>query len=638
MSTIARLLREPSPRMIRVVALGAGLLVLLLILRRQSFLLGVLQFGDEAETVVAARLLAMGERLYTDVFDQHGPLTFLPGIVVELLGGRSISDHRIPVAILTLLTLLALLRSPLPGDRLVRATAVVVIAVIALVVLPPGFGQMGLYQVVAGLLLAIALAQWVLPSMLVPERVGPWRVALGSAVLVALPFLGVSYAPAAGLLWLAALRRERIRTALTAAAVALAANVVFLLLIADPRAFLAVHVYLNLVLLYPGTPLPYRGRVIVEAFTGSAWGFAGLLATFGAAAVLVIRERGIPWRTGAIVLAVASLLARGGITPDGLLLFQAIPFFWVSVALVLVPLAVLPSPGLRARVVIVGLLVVVLLPLTPLAPGARNRLAATPVRSATPFSTLARIVTSPEDRVVAWTFDPAEYLLADRLPAVPAFFFLPVQGRYAAAPVLGVIADPCADLAAARPKLIRADRWTTEPANPWSGYAACVDAILARDYIGFPGTTSFLRRDLLPADLIADLPTWTGAPASVPGPVLGEDPVALPMSAAHRTTETPLVAVGILLADPGSPPVGEGILRLSGPDGSVEVPVAFPVARGTVSVPVPAGRYTALELLPGGGTPMTTFTVADEDGSPVACLVYGYADGTWRFTEGCPLL
>ena len=58
--------------------------------RHEFALLNYKLFGDEAETIVGAKMIATGMKLYSEIFNHHGPLTFLPGLITEWLGGRDI--------------------------------------------------------------------------------------------------------------------------------------------------------------------------------------------------------------------------------------------------------------------------------------------------------------------------------------------------------------------------------------------------------------------------------------------------------------------------------------------------------------------------------------------------------------------
>ena len=95
-------------------------LVALLVVRYQAYLLDYVEWGDESETIVVAKMMAAGMSLYSEIFNPHGPLTFLPGYLLELAGSFGIRGHRIPIAALQWAALASLYFSPLLVDRVIR--------------------------------------------------------------------------------------------------------------------------------------------------------------------------------------------------------------------------------------------------------------------------------------------------------------------------------------------------------------------------------------------------------------------------------------------------------------------------------------------------------------------------------------
>jgi hypothetical protein len=71
------------------------LFIALIAIATKIHLLHLFPWEDEYETIVVARMLAAGGRLYMDVFDQHGPLTFLPGYVLGRFGLASVVAYRL---------------------------------------------------------------------------------------------------------------------------------------------------------------------------------------------------------------------------------------------------------------------------------------------------------------------------------------------------------------------------------------------------------------------------------------------------------------------------------------------------------------------------------------------------------------
>src|ERR1700761_579116 len=91
-----------------------------LVVRYQYNLLNYLQYPDESETIVTAKMMAAGSVLYRDIFNHHAPLTFLTGFVLEKFGSFGVPGHRVPIAIMQLIALATIFFSPLLKDNLTR--------------------------------------------------------------------------------------------------------------------------------------------------------------------------------------------------------------------------------------------------------------------------------------------------------------------------------------------------------------------------------------------------------------------------------------------------------------------------------------------------------------------------------------
>jgi hypothetical protein len=223
----------------------------ILALRYQGRLLHYREFGDEAETIVVAKMLAAGQTLYSEIFNHHGPLVFLSGYVLEKFASFGVAAHRVPIALLQIAALISIYGSPLlsGASGFIRRLYVMLAAAAMLIYFPDfgyaGYGHMYLYQVQCGLFLTIILAQYTLPALLLPEKLTRRHIVLGNILLGALPFFAVTYAPMALLLFLAALRKEWATKAAIVFAGSMLANIVFLAWIGSIPGFLAYHIYLN---------------------------------------------------------------------------------------------------------------------------------------------------------------------------------------------------------------------------------------------------------------------------------------------------------------------------------------------------------------------------------------------------------
>jgi hypothetical protein len=612
--------------------------VLVLFLRYQIKLLSVQEFGDESETVLTARMMAAGMRLYSEIFNHHGPLAFYPGWLIEQVAAAPIAVHRLSIAALQWALLLALWTTPSLRRSALREVYVAVVAASMVLFLPAVFGQMVMYQNFAGLLTAIALAVLVLPAVCEASPPSRWRIVLGALLLSGLPFLAFTFAPVAVLLVVAALRRDIARPLLAWIAIGTLLQLLMLAALGSLAGFAAFHLYLNLAILPEfvgvGPAQPFFAALAVV--TGSRHGMLMLLGVVVALlAVATASSARFGWRAVAMGLAIGSFLMRG----DN---FHATPFWYAALALPVVLAGSVRSLDARQMPLLAGLLGLLLLKMSLLLPGDRATLAVLIPRG-TEFARLAQLVTEPGDTVLAYSFVPFLYLDAGRLPASGNFFYTPWQARYAENPRFGIHIDTCADIERNRPKLIRADREAFWGRYPWESYAGCIDALLERDYRQLPGTINYVRRDL---DLSAHGLEHSGdAVRLVPGEVAaagGRVSVVVEPSLARPGAA--VQAIGIRFATYLRDIEGDGALILRSVDGDTHrLPVALTDVRDNEylqidlsAVPLTPDSISAIELESGAVGGFSVWE-ADADGGRAACVALRLADGSRRLTPGCPI-
>jgi hypothetical protein len=132
--------------------------------RYQYFLLNYREWGDESETIVTAKMMAAGMKLYSEIFNQHGPLTFLPGVLAEKLGGFGVRGHRVSIALLQILAIFSIYKAPALNSASQRIITSVASALVILVFMPDFFGHMYKYQTIAGILLVVILSQYTIAA------------------------------------------------------------------------------------------------------------------------------------------------------------------------------------------------------------------------------------------------------------------------------------------------------------------------------------------------------------------------------------------------------------------------------------------------------------------------------------------
>jgi len=500
-----------APQGQTAVAIGCHVLLLialLLFVRHQWALLNYNLWEDEIETIVVVKMMASGQGLFSEIFNHHGPLTFLPGYVLAQFGDPSIADYRLMILGLQGLALLALYTSPLQSSAFSRCLSVALAACAISAVLSWLYGNMYKYQVLAGMLLLVAMAQYTLPSLLKPERLTRTGTVLGAVGLVCLPFLAITYLPAAVLLLAASLRRPHMGTAAVAAMATIALNLLFLSLTGSVSGYLAYHFYLNTQLLPRyGAKQPFLAQV------GAVLGWLkSHLAVAAAGGAIALTALGLAWqrfgfrhwRLVLIGLAAIALSLRGPA-------FQRLPVLYGVLATVLIlPIGWQHGKG-RVVTGALGLLLVALLLKTALLlPSDRQRIASKQIPDTTEFAMFAQALTSPSDRILAFTFANYQYVASHRQPASAHFFYLPPQRDYAWQPAFGLRSDLCEDLNKKPPAMMFVNEQSGLDV-PWKDYAQCVDTALKHHYQRLPHRPYFISNRLY-KDLNVETPELATLP------------------------------------------------------------------------------------------------------------------------------
>lgn len=624
------------PYLLKTLAWIGGILFGLCLLYYQIQLLTFMDWEDESETVVGAKLMIDGARLYGDFFNHHGPLTFLPGWLVEHVGSFGVAAHRVPIAILQWLALAALALSPLFSSRLIGLTYAGFVGALMLLWLPELYGHTYAYQVMAGLFLIIILAQYCLPAFTDHLRLTASRILLGNLLLASLPFLAVTYAPVAALLFFASLRPGYIRLAIAGAAAGVLLNLLFLLAVGSFPGYMAYHFYLNAVILpefAQGHGLLQMLNAVLMSITDRPQHLLLSILVVFALSRLAMREGGFPWRTFLLVAGLASLLLRGHYE------FHRLAYLYACLALPMLFFNRVARPG-YAWIPVAALMLVMAAKLLVLLPHDRERLDAWQLPDQTEFSQLVKLMTNPDDRIIAYAFRNQEYILSERLPASGNYFYFPWQEAYNEAPVLGVQIDTCADIEQERPKLMMIDGVDVLGLHPWDSYGACVQEIMDRDYQRIAHRPFYVRKDF---DLAAyGIAEAGSAYAERPGPQLEPDgAVPLLLDQGYLDHGQPVQRIGIRFVLPQGRAEGKAQLNLKSEEGA-HVTIPFDLSE------IRLHRYFYFDMTPelylsgyieiDGETDVRLLESHAEGEALATCLVYEYTEDSRRYTPGCPFI
>jgi len=486
------MLSNPSKRnifIILVVILGLS------IIRYQIQLLSYLEWEDEVTHIVTSKLIASGKSLYSEIHELHGPLTFATGILIELLGNFGIKAHRIPIAILQWMAWLAIYFSPLLKNQShpVRFTYTLICATISLIYFPDIFGHTYLFQVIAGLFLAIIISQHSFPSITEAKQ-SKIKIILGNALIASLPFLAFTYIPISIALFFASLTRQNIRISAYTAAITIALNLLFLASVGSFSGYLAMHYWINIAVsrqFIEGEALgfTYLLKSALSAITSDLSRFSVFLLICTSLTKLARYEKRFPWRALLISLGIASLLARS----QG---FQGLTLLYLSLSLptiLLYEAKPVKEYSHKNELFLMPIIAVCLVKILLLSPA---NISDRQIRSTSEFSNLVKQITEKNDRIISWPFQNYEYILSDRLPASGNFFYLPWQPEYYKNPKFGIAIDTCAEIKATKPKIMLISEYDFNGVK-WIDYQPkCLDELLKIQYHRIPNTSYYVRGDI----------------------------------------------------------------------------------------------------------------------------------------------
>lgn len=616
------------------VAIAFGIFIVLA-LHYQFLLLDNFSWGDEAETIVGAKLIAAGSRLYSEIYNPHGPLTFLPGVLLELVGSFKVQGHRVFIALLQIAAMVAIYRSPLINGANVRRIYVGLAATITLLYLPEVYGHSYVFQVMAGLLLVIIIAQYVLPAIANPAALSRPRVILGNALIACLPFLAITYVPIAGLLFLCALRKPFYRLSITTFVIGILANIIILAALGSIPGYFAFHIYLNMKVLpfftfgQDSWPLVMYWRNAQDAVVANFQNFALMLLAVATIVKLSYKERGLPWRSLLLALGISSLIVRG-------LGFHGIPYYYCLLVLPLTLVNQSTKPSVRAVWAILGVTLICFAKLSLSNPNDAAKMHARKIPEATEFTPYVKEFTGKKDRIIAYSFQNHEYIAADRLPASGHYFYLPWQEKYNENPQFGIKIDACKDIEINRPKIMMIDKAQFGAAT-WDSYGKCVQSIIDRNYTQIPNQ---------PIYLLNSIKSITGQPSTalimfnqLPSKALDlQSPLNLNMLMKHQSSETGLKRISVQFATYLKRNPGEAELRLKGADGtSFTQRFMLPDVRDNQyqTFELDGKRYTSGEIVALSGGGVSTWDSHSSDKLISTCIVYHYTDSTLLTTPGC---
>lgn len=477
----------PRQKLIKYISLALLTIFIFLILRYQIELSQYIEWQDESETIVVTKMMASGMRLYTEVYNNHGPLTFLIGTLISFIGNFSIKVYRYPMYLLQVLVILSIYFSPIfKKFSLNRLAATVIPTLLWLFFFPYIYGHTYTYQTQSGLLLVLVFSQYALP-LYFDENLNKYQKIGGPFLIICLPFFAITNAPIALLLLISTFKKSNLKESLIGIVLALLLNLLFITFFSSFKGYYAYHFYMNSLVLNEGKGI--LGYVIT-IFEYYRYNFTNLMTLFILLGFNLFLFKSIKkeevWRVLFIIPMFMSLVIRGGEVFD---LFGLVYLYGITgLSIVLF----VDENYHWFKELFYGLLIMISLLLVGNISSISNDFWAIPHDSQ--FSLIVQRVTSKDEKIQALTFRSFEYLLSDRLPASSHFIYLPIQATYNQNPFMNIKSDILIDLKKAKPKLIYMDEWS--PDIPWVEYAKDVDEYIKNNYIEIADTNIFYRKDI----------------------------------------------------------------------------------------------------------------------------------------------
>jgi hypothetical protein len=459
-----------------------------LIFTQQYKLINYLVWEDEFETIVASRMMAEGLVLFKEIFNQHGPLTFLISLLLEIIGFNSFYNYRLTIIIIQIAIFISFAFSPIIKHKFTRLMALIIVASYILLVTPDLYGHTYTYQNLAGLILMFLLSQFIIPQSFYNTKISDFKILIFLILLFSLPFLAVTYIPVTFFLFLLIFEFQKIKIYVTSLAIALSLNALFITATSSWKGYFVYHYYLNATVLSEFYPNQSLGEVPMNLYRSIQPHFIYFTILLVVAGYLLVKiNKDNRYKYIILLLAFASLLIRG-------VDFQALPFYYAIATLLIVVLVKLEQ--YRTRYIstsILGILCAMFLALFT----NQEKISKNQVPQSSDFQQLSDFVTNKNDTVFSYTFKNSEYILADRLPASNDYFYLPAQAEYYKNPILGVENDICEQLKSVAPKVGYFEKYDWSEELKWDVYANCVNELLASEYQNLTFNTLFIRKDLL---------------------------------------------------------------------------------------------------------------------------------------------
>jgi hypothetical protein len=478
---------------------------LLLFFRYQFYLLSYKEWPDESDTIVTAKLVVSGLKLYSEIGNIHGPLTFAPSIILEKISSFGIQGHRAIIVGMQFIALLSTYYSPVLKNKLAAKFFVIFLIGLLCLVFPKFYGHTYIYQNIAGIFAIIILVQYLIPSIINSNSLRIKSVVIGNILISALPFLGIIYLPASILFFLSSIQKKYIQLSLMSLLLGISFNLLFIWTFGSFLGFYVQHYYINayiMPLFDPGHwPItPFQMLIFaLKASTKNLAGFISLLVLLILIINLLSKEKIfywkslLNWRLYLLIAAIGSFLIRGS---D----LHALPYYY---SMSVIPIFLFKDKNdlrFKNTFYFIPILFLLMFKLSLFSQGDRAKLESKKIPDTTEFSSLVMKLTDPNDKIIAYSFQPYEYIASKRLPASGDYSYFPQIEKYNENPIYGIEINGCKDIKKNKPKIMMVDKKDAhEYFNvkfAWESYGSCIQSILDKDYIQIQNKPFYIRKDI----------------------------------------------------------------------------------------------------------------------------------------------
>jgi hypothetical protein len=476
---------------------------ILLIIRFISKLLFFKGLEEESETIVTGMMIAHGQKLYSDIFQNHGALTYLPSLIIQKIYHLNFLGHRIFMMALEILSLLSIYFSPLLKNNVQKKIYVVLVATFTLAFLSRFYLHTYIYFSIAAYLVLILMSLYVLPSIDSSIRLKKRYILLGNFLLACLPFLGIVYIPFSVILFFISLRKNTYKFAVFGFIAGVFFNLLVINSIASWKGFVALHLYLNSILMPTLVPAVYPNNLyqsVLNTVKGLTGNMSGIISAFILISLLLnffLKESLFPWkkilsiRFLLLTLAIISLIVRGD--PGTA---SALPYYC---AIITLPLLLLEEkyPENKIKNYIIYIMIIFCFTKLSLLLIHDIKKLNNTLPETSEFSELAKKMTNDNEKIISYSWRSTEYILADRLPAAAFFYYMPWQVAYQKQPVLGIQFNPCEDILKNKPKIMLIDQYMMwDKKYDWGNYGQCIQTIADNYYYKVEQKPYYIRRDM----------------------------------------------------------------------------------------------------------------------------------------------